>query len=43
MPDFCLVDITQETFIAGGVIAGKTLEDIQSELLTHNYKVLQLN
>jgi len=37
MPDFCLADITQETFIAGGVLAGKTYADIEGELNNFSY------
>lgn len=40
MPDFCLADITQETFIAGGVLAGKSYEDIADELDRFSYKKL---
>ncbi len=32
MPDFCLVDVTQEVFIAGGMICGKNYEDIKDDL-----------
>jgi CYTH domain-containing protein len=28
MPEFCLADVTQEKFIAGGVLAGKSYSDI---------------
>lgn len=42
MPDFCLVDVTQETFIAGGVLAGKSYGDINEELDRFNYKSLYL-
>ncbi len=42
MPDFCLVDITQEDFIAGGMICGKSYEDIESELDRFDYKRLFL-
>ena len=38
MPDFCLVDVTQEVFIAGGMICGKSYEDIEDELKRFNYK-----
>lgn len=31
-PDFCGADVTQEDFIAGGMLAGKTLNDITSDL-----------
>ena len=30
MPDFCLADVTQEEFIAGGFLAGKKYSDIKS-------------
>lgn len=40
MPDFCLEDVTQETFIAGGVLAGKTYSDIEEELNRFNYTSL---
>ncbi|HSX06834.1 MAG TPA: hypothetical protein VLG92_03875 [Candidatus Saccharimonadia bacterium] len=39
-PEFCLVDVTQEDFIAGGVLAGKSYEDIQTELERFNYVAL---
>jgi len=42
MPDFCLVDVTQEDFIAGGMICGKKYEDIEKELKEFNYKKLFL-
>jgi CYTH domain-containing protein len=38
MPEFCLVDITQEEFIAGGMICGKTYEDIKEKLDEFSYK-----
>ena len=37
MPDFCLVEITQEEFIAGGFLAGKKYSDIQDFLDKYNY------
>ncbi len=40
MPEFCLADITQEDFIAGGILAGKSYKDINSELEKFNYKKL---
>ncbi|MBR9676071.1 hypothetical protein GOV05_03625 [Candidatus Woesearchaeota archaeon] len=42
MPDFCLVDITQEIFIAGGIICGKTYKDIEENLIKFNYNKLFL-
>jgi len=40
MPDFCLIEVTQETFIAGGKICGKKYEDIENDLNRFNYKKL---
>ncbi len=42
MPDFCLADITQEVFIAGGMICGKSYQEIEKHLAKHNYKTLKL-
>jgi CYTH domain-containing protein len=36
-PDFCLVDITQEDFIAGGMLCGKSYEDISNHLKKFGY------
>lgn len=38
MPDFCLVDITQEKLTAGGILAGKKYSDIKSDLERYDYK-----
>ncbi len=38
MPDFCLLDVTQEETTAGGMLAGKEYKDIESFLNQHNYK-----
>jgi len=40
MPDFCLVEVTQEKFIAGGMVCGKTYDDIFDDLETFEYKRL---
>jgi CYTH domain-containing protein len=40
MPEFCLADITQEKFIAGGVLAGATYTDIESDLHRFSYVAL---
>ncbi len=40
LPDFCLADITQETFVAGGMICGKTYADIAPILDRYNYQKL---
>lgn len=42
MPDFCLADITQELFTAGGMICGKSYKDIKDELKKFNYNKLFL-
>ena len=42
MPDFCLVDITQEEFIAGGVLCGKTYEDISAQLQVFEHIALYI-
>lgn len=39
-PDFCLVEITQEEFIGGGRLAGKSYADIEADLNKFNYKKL---
>jgi adenylate cyclase len=39
-PDVCLADVTQEDFIAGGLLAGKTYADIEPELDRLNYRRL---
>ena len=41
MPDFCLVDITQEEFIAGGVLCGKTYKDISAQLQAFGYNSIK--
>ena len=43
MPNFCLTDITQEVFVAGGMICGKSYEDIKDNLENFNYKKLFIN
>lgn len=43
MPDFCLEDVTQEAFIAGGMICGKKYKDVEEKLNSFNYKKLFLN
>jgi CYTH domain-containing protein len=42
IPDFCLAEVTQELFIAGGMLAGKTYTDIEVELQRFGYKKLFL-
>lgn len=40
-PDFCLVDVTQEDFIAGGMLAGKKYGDIEEDLVRCGYDKLK--
>ncbi|MDD3007000.1 MAG: hypothetical protein PHX30_05500 [Candidatus Pacebacteria bacterium] len=42
MPEFCLADVTQEDFIAGGMLCGKRYEDIEKDLEGFGYKKLFL-
>jgi len=37
MPKFCLADVTYETFIAGGMLAGKSFRNIRTQLDRFNY------
>ena len=39
-PEVCLADVTQEEFLAGGLISGKSYGDIASELARFNYRPL---
>jgi CYTH domain-containing protein len=42
-PEIALADVTQEDFIAGGLLAGKSYSDIEKELARFNYKKLLCN
>jgi len=42
IPDFCLVDVTQEEFIAGGKLWNKTYTEIQPKLAQFGYRALNL-
>ncbi len=37
MPDFCLADVTRETFVAGGMLCGKRYSDIEKPLRRFGY------
>ena len=37
MPDFCLADVTQKGFAAGGLLCGKRYSDIEENLKTLGY------
>lgn len=39
-PNICFADVTQEEFIAGGMLAGKSYADIEPYLRKYNYKKL---
>lgn len=41
MPDFCLVEVTDEDFLAGGMLCGKTYRDIEGELGRVKYKRIE--
>lgn len=43
MPEFCLADITPEDFIAGGMVCGKSYEDLALKLESYKYKKLFLD
>ncbi|MGO2166403.1 hypothetical protein ACTXN6_04630 [Corynebacterium casei] len=40
-PSYCGADVTQEDFIAGGMLAGRTIEDIADDLECLNYSYPQ--
>lgn len=40
MPDFCLADVTQEKFLAGGMVCGKSYDDLVTDLNRFDYKKL---
>ena len=40
-PNCCLADVTQEEFIAGGMLAGKTLSELKLDLDKFGYQSLQ--
>jgi len=40
MPDFCLAEVTQEDFLAGGMLCGKSYVDIETDLNKFGYTKL---
>jgi CYTH domain-containing protein len=38
MPEFCLAEVTQEEFLAGGMLCGKTYDDISENLSRFGYE-----
>ena len=43
MPEFCLVDITKEEFIAGGMVCGKSYEEIEDNLRVLGYERIKVD
>jgi CYTH domain-containing protein len=43
MPEFCLVDVTQEEFIAGGILCGKNYSELEKKLTSFGYKKIDTN
>lgn len=41
-PAWCLAEVTQEKFLAGGMVCGKKYSDIEIELQRFNYKRLEV-
>lgn len=41
-PEFCLTDVTQEKFLAGGMLCGKSYKDIEGYLKRYDYSKLFL-
>ena len=42
MPFFCLADVTQEEFIAGGMLCAKSYSDLEADLARFNYKKIYM-
>jgi CYTH domain-containing protein len=42
VPDWFGVDVTQEKFVAGGVLCGKSYEDISDELSKYGYQKINI-
>lgn len=43
MPDFCLCDVTQDKFLAGGMLCGKSYNTISKSLRKFGYKKVELS
>lgn len=43
MPDFALADVTQDEVVAGGMLAGKSFDDIAPLIKKYDYKKLEIN
>lgn len=42
MPSFCLAEVTQESVFAGGMLAGKSYEDIEGDLARFGYQKINV-
>lgn len=42
IPSVCLADVTQENFIAGGLLAGRSYRDVEGELERFEYTPLKI-
>jgi CYTH domain-containing protein len=40
MPDFCLADVTYDEWVAGGMLAGKTLNEVRDYFMAYDYQPL---
>ena len=40
MPEFCLVEVTQDNNLAGGMLVGKKYNDILPILAKYNYNII---
>lgn len=38
MPDFCLADVVQDKWLAGGILSGKKYSDLEKAFKKYNYK-----
>jgi CYTH domain-containing protein len=38
MPDFCLADVGQDKWLAGGILSGKSYSDLEKAFKKYNYK-----
>ena len=43
MPEFCLADVTQEEFLAGGMLCGKSYQDIEERLKKLSYSPIVIS
>jgi len=41
MPDFCLADVGQDKWLAGGILSGKSYSDLEKAFKKYNYKKIR--